>query len=253
MQYFTDPDFPPDTEPWKRPREIVGNPQFIVDGASRHDIDQGALGRFVFNFYPNGVQQTVYVDDRLPTSQGQLVYCSNKATPNEFWPCLLEKAYAKFKGGYANLNGGHIKQALQDLTGRPVNVRDIRADKFGSAAIFHFLQEGGDNGALIVAGIYLDGPGDGQLPNGLVKGHAYSVTKLHQLTTPAGVVNLIRLRNPWGCGEWNGAWSDSSREMASLSRRQQEELKFHTQDDGEFWMEFKDFVRNFHEINICYV
>ena len=48
---------------------------------------------------------------------------------------------------------------------------------------------------------------------GLVKGHAYSITKVvkAQIETPqaSGEIPLIRIRNPWGNeAEWNGAWSD---------------------------------------------
>ncbi|MED6240816.1 Calpain-2 catalytic subunit [Ameca splendens] len=32
---------------WKRPTELSANPQFIVGGATRTDISQGALGEFV--------------------------------------------------------------------------------------------------------------------------------------------------------------------------------------------------------------
>lgn len=51
------------------------------------------------------------------------------------------------------------------------------------------------------------------LPNGLIKGHAYSITsvKLVQVDTVRvqGRIPLVRIRNPWGNeAEWNGAWSD---------------------------------------------
>ena len=34
------------------------------------------------------------------------------------WPMIIEKAYAKLHGSYANLEGGSVANALQDLTGQ---------------------------------------------------------------------------------------------------------------------------------------
>ena len=46
---------------------------------------------------------------------------------------------------------------------------------------------------------------------GLVGGHAYSILDVREATTTAGeVVRLLRVRNPHGCTEWNGDWSDDS-------------------------------------------
>ena len=39
---------------------------------------------------------------------------------------FLEKAYAKFNGNYAQLNGGLATNSLRDLTGMPVEHYDIR-------------------------------------------------------------------------------------------------------------------------------
>ncbi len=47
-----------------------------------------------------------------------------------------------------------------------------------------------------------------KLDNGLVMGHAYSVTGANVLTVRGKEVNLVRIRNPWGQKEWNGDWSD---------------------------------------------
>lgn len=46
---------------------------------------------------------------------------------------------------------------------------------------------------------------------GLVGGHAYSILDVREAVTRTGeVVRLLRVRNPHGCTEWNGEWSDSS-------------------------------------------
>lgn len=40
-----------------------------------------------------------------------------KPNDNELWVCVLEKAFAKFRGSYSNLAGGHLMFAFQCLTG----------------------------------------------------------------------------------------------------------------------------------------
>lgn len=52
---------------------------------------------------------------------------------------------------------------------------------------------------------------------GLVKGHAYGVTAIKNVALEGSglfsffkteKIPMIRLRNPWGQGEWNGPFSD---------------------------------------------
>ena len=126
---------------WKRPHNICSNPQFEVGGFDPKDLFQGKVGNcwfiaaavdvatipkyldvivpkdqsfeygsyngaFHFRFWKLGEWIDVVVDDRLPLYHGNLIYCSNRKCPNEFWGPLLEKAYAKLAGCYEFLDGG---------------------------------------------------------------------------------------------------------------------------------------------------
>lgn len=46
---------------------------------------------------------------------------------------------------------------------------------------------------------------------GIVTGHAYSVLQVYE----ADGLRLVELRNPWGRGEWEGDWSDSSKKWGT--------------------------------------
>lgn len=84
----------------------------------------------------------------------------------------------------------------------------------------------------------------------LVKGHAYSVTGVHEVTYRGSPTKLVRIRNPWGEVEWTGAWSDNSREWDSVDSSSRSRLQ-NRSDDGEFWMSFSDFLREFNRLEIC--
>ena len=50
----------------------------------------------------------------------------------------------------------------------------------------------------------------------------------------------MRLRNPWGNGEWNGDWSDSSSKWTSALKNK---MNLSKKDDGDFYMSFNDFTK----------
>ncbi|KAH9512851.1 Calpain-1 catalytic subunit [Bulinus truncatus] len=307
---FADPMFPPNEKSlypggrppngirhigrieWKRPTDMVARPEFIVEGAKQHDLDQGLLGNcwfiagaavlasshpaefekvvpsnqsfdpqtytgmFKFNFWWYGIWTEVIVDDYLPTDGHNLIYCQNLERPNEFWPCLLEKAYAKLRGTYESLDGGKIQDAMVDLTGGISEVIDIQKKGQISPELYNLLYTSYQMKTLMGACIFKpenSPPNEGELPNGLYNGHAYSITGFRQIPSGRGTVNLLRLRNPWGKGEWRGPWSDRSPEMARLSQDLRNDLMYENKDDGEFWMSYEDFIQNFHEIQLCHL
>uniref|UniRef100_A0A674F5D7 Calpain 9 n=1 Tax=Salmo trutta TaxID=8032 RepID=A0A674F5D7_SALTR len=286
---FEDPDFPacdsslyysqsvPINFEWKRPGQLCENPEFIVGGADRTDICQGELGDcwllaaiasltlhketlarvvpndqgfdrsyagiFHFQFWQHNRWLDVVVDDRLPAVRNRLVLL-HSASNNEFWSALLEKAYAKLNGSYESLKGGSTLEAMEDFTG---GVGETYETKSAPTDLFNIMKKAYDRGSMM--GCSIDS--EAQTASGLVKGHAYSITGLEEVNYRGKKVKLIRIRNPWGQVEWNGAWSDESREWNVIDSSEKKRILQNSMDDGEFWMEFEDFKANYDKIEIC--
>ncbi|KAL7873246.1 hypothetical protein AOLI_G00123170 [Acnodon oligacanthus] len=271
---------------WKRPKDICDNPQFIVGGASRTDICQGDLGDcwllaaiasltlnekllyrvvpqeqsfsdnyagvFHFQFWRYGDWVDVVIDDRIPTFNNQLVF-TKSAERNEFWSALLEKAYAKLHGSYEALKGGNTTEAMEDFTG---GVTEFYEMKEAPKELYKIMKKALERGSLMGCSIDSLVPArfETRTATGLVKGHAYSVTAVEeckQNTQKESKVRLVRLRNPWGQVEWNGPWSDNSKEWATISKAEKDKLQHQNAEDGEFWMSFDDFKKNYTKLEIC--
>ncbi|VDP32389.1 unnamed protein product [Heligmosomoides polygyrus] len=207
-------------------------------------------GIFHFQFWRYGRWIDVVIDDRLPTVDGRLYYMHSQEH-NEFWSALIEKAYAKLYGSYENLEGGTTAEALEDFTGGLTEFFDLR--KTDKATILAMMIRGFQMGSLFGCSIDAD-PNQKEAPleNGLVRGHAYSITALHTVSGPHGEIPLVRIRNPWGNSkEWNGPWSDGSSEWNYVDSQKRAELGVQFAKDGEFWMSFDDFYTNFMQMEIC--
>ncbi|EFA04829.1 calpain-A [Tribolium castaneum] len=286
---FQDANFPaerialtdlPEKVVWRRPREICENAKFIVDGATRFDIDQGLLGDcwflaaianlttnpkifemvvpknqsfsenyagiFHFRFWQYGQWVDIVIDDKLPTINNQLVYLK-AGEGNEFWPPLLEKAFAKFYGSYKSIEGGRINEALEDLCGGLSEVYDTR-----NPELYEIIQMSYNKGSFMGCSIPSQNDGNGKRSDGLVVNHAYSITGLYTSQLKNVTIHLIRVRNPWGSVEWNGPWSDNS-VCWSLVPKETKQKLWVKREDGEFWMNFTDFTEKFIFIEICHL
>uniref|UniRef100_H3CM28 Zgc:85932 n=1 Tax=Tetraodon nigroviridis TaxID=99883 RepID=H3CM28_TETNG len=268
---------------WKRPKELCASPSFIVKGATRLDICQGKLsdcwllaaiaslsvhppllkqvvplqqsfqdgynGCFTFRFWVYGQWQEVRIDDLLPTVDDRLIYLSSPDRC-EFWSALLEKAYAKLKGGYRALDMGFSHEAMVDMTGGVTEVLNVAALPGDLPALLsHLLSKG----ALINCA-NSQGPLEQKNGLGIVFRHAYSLTAVEEVKTSRGTECLVRLLNPWGNTEWEGPWSDlKGPEWNTVSFEEQKRLGRVSQDDGEFWMSVSDFRQNFGMMEVCHL
>ena len=83
-------------------------------------------------------------------------------------------------------------------------------------------------------------------PQGIVFNHAYTLAAAHTLENGE---QLVKIRNPWGKGEWTGDWSDNSPLWTPKLKKQ---FGWTGADDGSFFMRFSDFLDNYTGLNICY-
>ncbi|GBC10379.1 hypothetical protein RclHR1_09590002 [Rhizophagus clarus] len=241
-------------------------------------------GVFRFRFYRFGEWVEVVVDDYLPTKDGKLIYAHSR-NPDEMWVSLLEKAYAKLCRCYEALEAGTASDALVDLTGTipdtielpntthfdeipntltshcssmTVTANKNVVEQMGLKNFITMMIIANKKGALMSCNINpLEGETQQErLPNGLVIGHAYGITDIQQIQDPwwkkdRKSIILIRLHNPWGEIEWNGAWSDKSEEWQKINKSKRNKMGFKIADDGDFWMSFNDWILNFSTLIIC--
>lgn len=56
---------------------------------------------------------------------------NNKSSEIEIWPFLLQKAYAKYYGTYESLKSVEEVDFLEELTGCPTEVLDVKTENMG--------------------------------------------------------------------------------------------------------------------------
>jgi len=231
-------------------------------------------GKYKLRLY-DGVEKewhNIVIDDYIPCNakawaKDQTIKpLFTQPNGNELWAVLLEKAFAKFCGSYANLEGGSTIWALRAMTGDHarwfeqdkerktwlrkdlVNKKDpkdrrahglrVQDEKIDHDMMFEILQKYDKlNSVLCASGA------SGE--DGLVEGHAYSILQVKKVKK----IRLIQIRNPWGSGEWRGDWSDKSSKWKEFPDVKSA-VGFEELDDGAFWMSWEDYIQHWRKIGV---
>ncbi|XP_012665892.1 calpain-10 isoform X2 [Otolemur garnettii] len=277
---------------WRRPQEICATPRLFPDNPWEGQVKQGLLGDCWFlcacaalqkgrhlldQVFPPGQpswsDQTyrgsftcriwqfghwieVTTDDRLPCLAGRLCF-SRCQREDVFWLPLLEKVYAKVHGSYEHLWAGQVADALVDLTGGLAerwNLKDLggtsgKQDGPGGQEhrscqqLLHLKDQ-----CLISCSVLSPRAGARELG----EYHAFLVTDLRELRGQAGQgILLLRIQNPWGRRCWQGLWREGGEGWSLVDPAEESELLSQLQE-GEFWVEEKEFLREFDEVTVGY-
>ncbi|KAM4694875.1 calpain-10 [Discoglossus pictus] len=209
--------------------------------------DPGYTGRFTCCFWHFGHWVDVTIDDRLPCLGDKLCF-SHCQDESAFWLSLLEKAYAKLHGSYEALWAGQVSDALMDLTGGLAERWSLAAGEDGSKEeIFSKMLELKEHSSMSCSVLHCrEGAGE------LAEFHAFTITDLQPVVTTDGQkLLLLRVHNPWGRTCRDGSWRKGGEGWTQLCPTDSSQLLNDIQE-GEFWVEKADFLRDFDEVTVAF-
>ena len=223
-------------------------------------------GIYTVKFFKAGKWRYVHVDDKIPCDRGGRPHFARSPDPNETWVMVVEKAFAKLHSCYEAICGGGLEEGLKDVTGCPTSLFGFAtpeiAPKVADASLWTEMLDLMARGSVL--GVCdnrarrepLDPISAESAPSGLLKSHVYVVEKLLSCEAEATAeydaleTKMIKLKNPWQVGAWNGNWSATSvlwqqyPPIAGACGAAKYD-EFAAKEPASFWMEWADFVTQF--------
>lgn len=212
-------------------------------------------GIYCLRMCHEGIWRAVTVDDYFPClpDRSGPAFSQSKPGENELWVLLLEKAWAKLYCNYERIEAGLTRDVLGDLTGAPTKIvwtDDPNLwDEMLNAFKKNYLLTAGAVEEEQMSKIQFKMEQIGKQAKGMVTGHAYSLIGCYEIMKE----RLVKLRNPWGWGEWQGPWGDSDPMWNTLTEEEKDEVGYVKKDDGSFFMSFENFKDIYSDMQICMV
>lgn len=225
--------------------------------------EKNPTGMYCITLCLNGIWEEVFIDDQFPVNPDSGRAAFTYSESKELWVMLLEKAWAKVHGGYNAIVSGWPGEAFRDITGAP-SLKFMLSDKTKTVDQFWEKILEATNEGYIMGGCTSDfsktGNDSQNKECGLCGNHAYSFVGGYELSNATGElrkaegsdpsnIRLIKLRNPWGNGEWKLDWSDNS---PLWTQNLKDDFEMEKGNDGVFFMTFDDYRTYFHSFEVCY-
>ncbi|GET89694.1 calpain-like cysteine peptidase, putative [Leishmania tarentolae] len=210
--------------------------------------------RFTF-FDPHGNPVDIEIDDRVP--------CDDKGVPkfaqspyHRWYPLLLEKAYAKFVGGYDQLINCTALETLRDLTGRPVThvpfdealAEAAELSDFMSVDFWQGVKDGMVRGDVVVCS------SNSEVPDGIHPLCSYALIDV--VFTLEGSTNLsdivIKLQDSYQNEEpfYTGPLCHTDTKWSAPLQRV---CQYHPDQMDVLYLPLPTFLRNFASMQTCHI
>lgn len=173
------------------------------------------------------------IDDLLPDEGYSFM------NNDEFWYFLIEKAFAKIRGGYV-----HLTAVAYDYFGLSLlpDTDNINSDPttFWSDKLLPSFQLFKRTGEV----------GTSMAPKYLQPDHDYAVLDAAEW----GDVKLVRLHNPWGVADYTGPYAPNSTDWNTIPESVRESVFQNSRFDNKtFWIPYDIFCAEFNVMNIYYL
>eukprot|EP00746_Dinoflagellata_sp_MGD_P099460 gnl/MRDRNA2_/MRDRNA2_40449_c0_seq1.p1 gnl/MRDRNA2_/MRDRNA2_40449_c0~~gnl/MRDRNA2_/MRDRNA2_40449_c0_seq1.p1 ORF type:complete len:641 (-),score=117.98 gnl/MRDRNA2_/MRDRNA2_40449_c0_seq1:208-2130(-) len=231
-----------------------------------------ADGKYTITLYSYAEKQNkqIEIDDRIPAQSGNTKFLGI-TDEGEIWPCLLEKAFAKYSGSYAELVGGNARFAFGALAGTSevfyanhddngwhLNKVEWEEDRVAGHCTWHNYADDDKSFKYDIPDeeflqLMADWDNNNYLMGAGTHGHQYSILQVKVNVAGSGF-DLIQMRNPWGSGDLhtgeNLAWNDKS-SLWNDYPEVAEECGFEAGNDGLFWITFDDYCSYYGDLSLC--
>ncbi|CUG94368.1 calpain-like cysteine peptidase, putative [Bodo saltans] len=197
----------------------------------------------------------------------QLFGARAKSDENDIWPAILEKVFAKCHGSYYSLRHGDVLEALQDLTGFPVEKFDWTRDR--DTSVFpsihkalsthlshsHSTETAQGSSNIVMLATTTSAVSDSKVIRsiGLEPNGAFRV--LAAVAVDQFRLILIRVSLKYEGHAWTGNWSEASdmwRRYPNAHKACQAAAANIEDIESCIWMEWRDVARYFGGCGVCY-